>query len=142
MCFWRAAGSHPSGCSKEPLHQKVVVALAATTPKEFSEWAFAYSNPYSTAGPCVQLLMDRLQPAIRMNPLSTGYLLGNILAHEMGHVLQGAPRHSETGVMKARWSAGEILNMGRERLHFTDEDVEFMLKNLGVQASARTRGPR
>jgi hypothetical protein len=139
--IWRSTGSHPPGCRKEPLHQKIVLALAPTSPKGMSDWVLAYTNPYATDGPCVKLLMDRLLPAIQLNPLSSGYLLGNVLAHEMGHVLQGVLRHSETGVMKARWSTMETLNMSKERLHFTAEDVEFMLNNLESQTSARSRGP-
>jgi len=138
---WRAAGSHPPGCKTEPLHQKIVVAVLAATPREIVEWAFAYSNPYATDGPCVKLLMDRLRPAIHRSPLTAGYLLGNVLAHEMGHVLQGVLRHSETGVMKARWSAREISSMPNERPHFTAEDVDLMLRKLGSETSARTRGP-
>ena len=132
---WRSAGSHPAGCRKEPLHQKIVVALAARSPGSMSEWALAYSNPYATDGPCVKLLMDRLEPAIRLNPLSTGFLLGHVLAHEMGHVLQGVLRHSETGVLKARWSAGETRDMGKKRLHFTAYDTGLMLENLGSHPS-------
>ena len=86
--------------------------------------------------------MDRLRPAIHLNPLTTGYLLGNVLAHEIGHVLQGVLRHSETGVMKARWSDNEILRMPRERLHFTAEDVAIDAAKTrigGVSTNQRAR---
>src|SRR6185503_15354962 len=46
--IWRSTKSHPSGCSKTPMHRSIVVALAATTPDGMSGSAFAYSKPYLT----------------------------------------------------------------------------------------------
>ena len=57
------------------------------------------------------LLMNRLKPEIERNPFRTGFLLGHVLAHEIGHVLQGVARHSATGVMKGRWSLHETSHM-------------------------------
>jgi hypothetical protein len=130
--IWNSSASHPSGCSKTPLHRMIVVRLAATTPAGASESAFAFSNLYATNGPCVTLLMDRLLCEFRINPLNTGFLLGHTLAHEIGHVLQGMPRHSETGVMKDHWSLGERLRMSQGRLHFTPHDVELILGALAA----------
>jgi predicted Zn-dependent protease len=79
--------------------------------------------------------MDRLRPQIQMNPLRTGFLLGHILAHEMGHALQGISRHAETGVMKASWSLHETSRMwSHERLHFTSDDADLIL--LAFRSSA------
>ena len=79
--------------------------------------------------------IESLNKAIRLNPLGTGFLLGHVLAHEMGHVLQGVLRHSETGVLKARWSAGETRDMGKTRLHFTAYDAGLIVENLGSHLS-------
>ena len=126
---WRSARSAPSGCAKEPQHWKIVVAFREATPG-VSEQAMAFSNPYLQQGPCVTLLMDRLKRDVERNPSSTGFLLGHILAHEMGHVLQAVARHSETGVMKSRWSAPEIMNMRKERLRFTEFDTSLIRRVL------------
>jgi hypothetical protein len=72
--------------------------------------------------------MDQIEPAVRLNPLSSGFLLGYVLAHEIGHVLQGVARHSETGVMKNRWSLLEVVNMKYDRLHFTALDATLILE--------------
>jgi len=50
-------------------------------------------------------------------------LLGHVLAHEIGHILQGTDRHSETGLMKARWDSREIMAMDWKPLSFTADDV-------------------
>lgn len=36
-------------------------------------------------------------------PTGLPFLLGHVLAHEIGHILQGVERHSSAGVMKEKW---------------------------------------
>ena len=135
---WRSTRSAPSGCSKTPLHGKIVVAFRASASAARSEDAMAFSTPFSQEGPCVTVLMSRLNPEGERNTGRVGYLLGHALAHEIGHVLQGIPRHSETGLMKAHWTQREIVDMAREPLRFTTYDAELVLDALAVPAVLRT----
>lgn len=48
----------------------------------------AFARPYPGQGRCVTALMDRQKDDARRNPDSTGILLGHVLAHEIGHLLQ------------------------------------------------------
>src|SRR3954451_5183670 len=132
--IWRSAASPPRGCSKAPLHRNIVVVFGTANRQQVSDMALAYANPLATEGSCVTVLIDRVRDLVRLNPQSTGYLLGHVLAHEMGHVLQEIAHHSEAGVMKARWSTGEIRNMPANPLHFLAEDTELILSNLGVHS--------
>jgi hypothetical protein len=75
--------------------------------------------------------MDRLKPMAQRNPIGTAFLLGHVLAHEMGHVLQGLNRHSETGVLKERWSPAEIERMWKELLRFTLQDATLIHRGIG-----------
>jgi hypothetical protein len=125
---WRSAASTPSACLQEPRRRRIVVALRASTPPGMPTETAAFAKPYATKGPCVTLLMDQIEPAVRLNPLSSGFLLGYVLAHEIGHVVQGVARHSETGVMKNRWSLLEVVNMKYDRLHFTALDATLILE--------------
>ena len=129
---WRSTRSAPPGCAKKP-NRTIVVAFLWETPAERSQQAMAFSNPYLTEGPCVTLLMDRLKSAAKSKPLRTEFLLGHVLAHEMGHVLQGIARHSETGVMKDHWSEEEIENMPFRRLYFTEFDAKLILTGLATR---------
>jgi hypothetical protein len=52
--------------------------------------------------------------------------LGNVLAHELAHALQGVARHSLEGLMKAVWSARDYAEMVSGPLAFTAEDVELL----------------
>jgi len=130
---WRMAGASAPGCSKKPLIATIQVALAWQTPSGVSSEALAVSNPNQTGGACITLLMDRLKQQSMRNPVTTGYLLGYVLAHEIGHVLQGIARHSETGILEQHWGQAEIRDMWRPRsLRFTSHDIDLIVQ--GMQA--------
>jgi hypothetical protein len=130
---WRRKSSRPAGCTKTPLHSNVVVSFESGS-RKYKDLVFGYAKPYAGAGACVTLLTDRLREAVKTNPTSAGFLLGHVLAHEIGHVLEGSSRHSETGVMKARWSLHETVNM-RAHLSFTPEDAEYIRGGLAAPPS-------
>ena len=126
--IWRVSNSAPAGCETRPGHRKIVIELRSGTAPGRGSAALAYANPYSRQGPCVTLLMDRLKEKAERNPETTGVLLGHVLAHEIGHVLQGIARHSETGLMKEQWSEREIGQMWKQTLLFTAYDAEMILE--------------
>ena len=52
--------------------------------------------------------------------------LGNVLAHELTHALEGVKRHSREGLMKAEWNAGDIAGMVYGPLALAAEDLELL----------------
>jgi len=52
--------------------------------------------------------------------------LGNVLAHELTHALEGLKRHSSEGLMKAEWSAGDIARMVYGPLPLAVEDRDLL----------------
>ena len=71
-------------------------------------------------------------------------LLGNVMAHELGHLLLGPNSHSRAGVMRAHWQEEELQQLSRGNLRFTDEQAEQMLGKLNrahqpVALAARSR---
>jgi hypothetical protein len=54
------------------------------------------------------------------------FLFGHVLAHEIGHVLQGESRHSPEGILKRAWTPDDYSDMAAGRLTFTAEDVRLM----------------
>jgi hypothetical protein len=61
-------------------------------------------------------------------------VFGYVLAHEIGHVLQGTARHSDVGVMRARWASSDFVEMGKVLLTFTKEDEEQIRVRLSANA--------
>ena len=89
-------------------HCSIPVIMSWNTPASLHPGAMAFSELYATGGGSITVLLDRLKPMVENNPDASAVLLGHVLAHEMGHILQGIKRHSTTGVLKEQWSAMEI----------------------------------
>ena len=133
---WRSAASAPPVCSQDPLHRKIVVSLVDGVPPGLDGETAGFAKPYAQKGACVTLVMDQVRLTAERNPLSAGFLLGNVLAHEMGHVLEGVARHSETGMMKDRWSREEVMGMTFDRLHFSEFDRRLILQSFASPPGA------
>ena len=71
-------------------------------------------------------------------------LLGNVMAHELGHLLLGSNSHSRAGIMRAHWQGEELNLLSRGNLWFTREQGEQMRGKLNrvrpaVALTARSR---
>jgi hypothetical protein len=49
----------------------------------------------------------------------SGAAMGHVMAHEIGHSLQGTTQNSESGIMKARWTGQDFTEMARRPLGFS-----------------------
>lgn len=137
---WQTAYAAYARCSEGPSRRKILVAFSWNTPSQFHPGALAYANPYNMNGACMTVFLDRLKPMIEGSPSGAASLLGHVLAHEMGHILEGNAQHSESGVLKGRWSRSEIRDMVVHNLSFTDYDRSAILAGIGV--AARQVDPR
>jgi hypothetical protein len=87
--------------------------LLSTTPRSVAE----------ASGDRITVFLDRVSDYANRNPLYMPRVLGHVLAHEIGHVLQGTSRHSCTGVMKAHWDEDDYITMRSKNIGFSREDA-------------------
>jgi hypothetical protein len=120
---WRRG--QPS-CSRSPIEKPIVVQLINDTPSGLKPGALAFARPYE--GVHIDVFYDRVRAATE--PELTPNVLAHVLVHEITHILQGTCRHSETGVMKARWTHTDYMEMGQKPLSFTEEDVQLIKNGL------------
>jgi hypothetical protein len=66
---------------------------------------------------------DRIESQCRLAP--SVVVPAHLLVHEITHILQGVNWHSESGVMKSRWTAKDQRAMASLPLPFTTLDVEL-----------------
>src|SRR5271157_2860370 len=87
----------------------------------------AFTNVGGGADADVQVFYNRVAGFAGFdNRLYMPELLGNVLAHELTHALEGVARHSSEGLMKAVWSADDYARMTRRRpLAFAAVDLEL-----------------
>ncbi len=109
----------------------IVVEMVTGTPRERAPGALAFALPYE--GVHINVFYDRVQRATE--PELTPNVLAHVLAHEITHILQETCRHSETGIMKARWTHQDYMEMGQKPLSFTEEDVHLIRTGLAKRAN-------
>ena len=122
---WRS-GEPPRTSSTRPIG----IELATDTPVKLLPDALAYTKPYE--GAHIRVFYDRIQSEV---PSLRAVLLAHVLVHEIVHILQGIDRHSDSGVMKAVWTARDHLQMRVEALPFTPEDDMLIRLGLALRAS-------
>ena len=103
----------------------IVIELTTGTPVTLRPDALAYALPYE--GVHIQVFWDRVN--IYDAPSE---LLAHVLVHEITHILEGIPRHSENGVMKACWSNQDFKAMRRMPMRFAPVDIKLI--HLGLEA--------
>lgn len=111
-----------NGCLRDA--RPILVTLSVNTPPELFPRALAYSNPFE--GVHVRIFYDRLSVARWLCP--PALLLAHVLAHEIGHILQGSDQHSGSGVMKSCWDPFDYPKMARHPLPFSELDIEMIYR--------------
>ena len=110
----------------------IIVSLLKRAPSKFRPGALAYCLPNEDRH--VVVLCDRILSA---SPDLSTSLLAHVIAHEMTHILQGTPRHSKEGIMKARWDHNDFAAMKHRPLTFTETDLQLIREGVDQYASLR-----
>ena len=114
---WKT-GSPKTGREAHP----ILIEITSDTPETIRAGVFAYARVFE--GPHIRIFWDRIERACGESLADK--LLGHVLAHEITHILQGIDHHSQEGLMKARWTAHDILQMAYKPLPFEAKDVRLI----------------
>jgi hypothetical protein len=120
-----------SACSGRSTMNDLAIEIVPHAPPSFSNAALAMAMPYAASGVRIVIFYDRVEPLLRGHNSPQAKILGYVLAHEIAHVLQGIARHSDTGIMRARWLENDFKQMGIGALTFTGEDILLIRRHLG-----------
>jgi hypothetical protein len=124
---WR---TDPADCTS-PRHG-IVVTLSRDTRADLYPGALAYALPFE--GTHIVLFYDRVMATT--TPLMRPTLVAYTLAHEIGHILQSVTRHSDGGIMKARWEGTDFGEMRGGSLRFSDIDSILIHDGLDKRSAA------
>lgn len=111
----------------------IQIQISENAPESQLPSALAYAQPFD--GTHITVFLDRVKDMV--SSPTVPYLLGHVIAHEVGHILQGMTRHSESGVMKAHWSREDYNRMMWQPLDFTPEDLGLIKRGLQVRAAVQ-----
>jgi len=110
----------------------LAIGLVSNTPDRLLPGALGFARVYE--GVHIDVFCDRLDRMAPGSKLAVP-LLAHVLVHEITHMLQGIDRHSDSGVMKANWTASDYAEMVSSPLPFTPVDIQLI--HLGLAARAR-----
>lgn len=116
---WQSGG----GPSLLPCAVAVRIVLESDAPARFGANTLGYAT-VGGRGAAIHIFLKRvIQSHTReLAPV----LLGHVFAHEITHYLENTARHSEAGVLKAHWDAGDFDEMAAHPLPFAPEDAELV----------------
>ena len=122
----RKTSKQAESCREESAARELGVEIVPHAPRNLSGFALAMAIPSADSGVSMTVFYDRVNPLLQQHRAPQAIVLGYVLAHEIAHVLQGIARHSEMGIMRARWTANDFGQMAIGALAFTTEDVALM----------------
>jgi hypothetical protein len=125
----RAAWTLGGGAALLPCTERMEIVLDAEAPGRFSPTAMAYAT-VGESGTAIHVFVNRV---LQGHTRSLGpTLLGHVFAHEMVHVLENVPRHSEFGILKANWVRDDFDTMAMHPLPFAPEDAAMVRAAFGL----------
>jgi hypothetical protein len=68
-----------------------------------------------------------------------GVILGDVVAHEIGHLLLGFWSHSKSGIMHLPWRQKELEMAAQGRMMFTPAELKKMRTNISVRMAQEAR---
>jgi len=101
----------------------IEAVLVETAPPDFKPDALAFAIIGAASGTRIEVFYDRVLSCGPPDVVPS--ILAHVLVHEITHILEGVGRHSDHGVMKAHWDAGDIGRM-RRLLPFAPEDIALI----------------
>ena len=103
----------------------ITIQFSDAVSSDFEPSAMAYALPFQDR---IQVLYDRIARVAPGNAAPA--ILAHVLVHEITHVLERVCRHSETGVMKARWTSDDFHAMVRHPMPFAAIDVDLIRNGM------------
>jgi hypothetical protein len=121
----RCAGTIPTG--------DLVVRIVPRA-RTLAEGIFGVSFVAGDTGTYADVFFDPIQQlrALNQGP-SLAAILGDVIAHELGHLLLGSNAHSRDGIMQPHWQAEQLGRIAKGQMQFTPEQASRMRTKLIVR---------
>ena len=101
----------------------IQVTMVRHAPASRSPGALGYAEVSAHSPGHVFVIAERMN--VEALPGRAYLVLAHVLVHEITHVLEGVSRHTETGIMKARWTFADYGQMAK-MLKFTPVDINLI----------------
>jgi hypothetical protein len=99
----------------------------------------AYPNEKGT-GYFAYVFYDRVQELAQRRKLGH-FLLADVIAHEIGHLLLGSNSHADSGIMCAHWNSEELRSIAEGTMSFVAAQSRIMRDRLRARQTGRWDHP-
>jgi len=120
----------PAQCrtAEFPAHLQLRIAQRS---RNLSEITFGISYLSADGSGCyADLFYERVEEMHERSRVNLASLLGNVAAHEIGHLLLGTNSHAASGIMRARWQSEELGSISMGTLSFSEAESRQMRSKL------------
>jgi len=127
-CFPKPEKAEPDGCSavdSKHLTLKILPRAIAAHVRERTDVLGTALVDEKGVGFYAYVFYDRVQRVEKQRKLGHA-LLGNVLAHEIGHLLMGSNSHSVSGIMSAHWYGEELRRISQAAMFFAPSESRIM----------------
>lgn len=125
--------------------QDLVLRLARRTPSTARPGpvALGYALVDSTGrrGTVATIFLEQVEWLARVSGADVEELTGLAIAHEIGHLLTGTNAHARHGLMRARWTAGELRARRASDWELGPEERHQLRAGLAARLGTRPAAP-
>jgi hypothetical protein len=121
---WQQASKAVTACLGQPATNDLDVEIVPHAPARNSDFALGMAMPHADSGVRIVIFYDRVE-MLYGHHASRATILGNVLAHEIAHVLEATARHS-AAVMRERWTDKNFGLIAQGLLPFTTDDEQMI----------------
>jgi hypothetical protein len=127
---------HATTCIDRPKPHEVSVRIVKSGPAA-AHGSLGYSSidTEQQGGTLATIYADRVDALAAEAGIDGGVLLGRAIAHEIGHLLLGAPGHGRQGLMRALWLTEELRRGRPTDWMFSDDEGGLMRRHLIARAA-------
>lgn len=125
VVWWTCAGATDMLQCEDSLqaadYRAILVPREAETKMPVSRkgLGFVLDDPRHGVGRTTWLLYDRVRELSARKGVAPSFLLGHVLAHELGHLLLGSAEHPASGLMRGRWQNQDLRLATQGALQFS-----------------------
>jgi hypothetical protein len=138
-CTVAGEATHLESCGKAVFPTNLQVRIARRS-RNLSPGALGISYLAGDGSGCYsEVFLEPVEELRKKDVLiSTAPVLGQAIAHEIGHLLLGAKAHSPSGIMRASWQRGDLVLADRGSLLFNGVEGQKMKEHLaeGIRRNA------
>ena len=131
-CSRFAGASQDSRCQQTPGPGEFAVRIIPRA-RQAASAVFGTSFIGPSGGVYADVFFDRVQQLRDIDPnLSVAPILGDVIAHELGHLLLGENAHTHTGLMQPSWQYPQLRLIEMGHLQFNSSEAARLRERLTV----------